>query len=124
MATFDKRTGRLISGFAEVLQSIDTIVNTKVGSRVMRREFGSELPRLVDRGVSDLTLIEFYAAIAGALKAEPRFRVVQMLLSEDSDLANGNPIFDVKGVYFPRGHLGDYSEAEDATGRVILDGAT
>ncbi len=49
---------------------------------------------------------------------EPRFRIIQMELADMTD--QGHAQFDIEGIYYPRGHLGDYSEARDARGRVIL----
>lgn len=129
MATVDRNTGKTISGLDDVWQSISTILSTQLRSLVMARDFGSPLPRLVDRHLSPLTKIEFYAAVPEALNRvnpetlmaeEPRFRVVRMKLIEESDIPNGNPIFDIEGIYYPRGHLGDFSEAIDASGRIVL----
>lgn len=120
MATLCLKTGKLISDIDEVWQSLQICVTTKRGTRVMRRDFASDLPRLVDRPISPLTLVDYYAAIAGAARHEPRIRIVQMKLSPESDVEDGEAIFDVKGVYFPRGHLGDYSEAQDVTGRIVM----
>ncbi|GJD31499.1 hypothetical protein PMNALOAF_2758 [Methylobacterium adhaesivum] len=129
MATIDRHTGKTISGLDDVWQSITTILSTSLRALVMARDFGSDLPRMVDRALSPLTKIEFYAAVPEALNRispetlmaeEPRFRVTRMRLLEESDIANGNPIFDIEGIYYPRGHLGDFSEAYDASGRISL----
>lgn len=120
MATINRRTGAVLTGFDEVLQSIEIGITTRKGTRVMRRDFGGDWPRLVDRSLSPLTLIEFYAAIAEATRPEPRFRLSKISLATDSDVAAGNPIFDLEGLWYPRGHLGDFSEVRDASGRVVL----
>jgi phage baseplate assembly protein W len=129
MATIDRFTGTLISGLDDLWQSIGTILTTTLASLVMARDFGSDLPRMTDRSVSPLTLIEFYAAVPGAINRinpeslmaeEPRFRIVRMSLSTDSKITAGNPVFDIEGIYYPRGHLGDYSEAVDTRGRVVI----
>jgi len=120
VATIDIKTGGLISGIDEVWQSINIILTTPRGTRVMRRHFGSDLPRLVDGGLSPLTLIDFFAAIADAIRAEPRFKVRQMKLSAESEITKGHAVFDLEGVYYPRGHLGDFSEARDARGSIVM----
>lgn len=120
MATLNRHTGGIVDGFDEVLQSLEVIFSTRKRTRVMRREFGSDLPRLVDRPVSALTLIDYYAAIAEATGLEPRFRLVRMSLTDESDIASGNPIFEIEGLYYPRGHMGDLSEVRDARGRIVL----
>lgn len=133
MATIDRETGKELSGLDDVWQSIGTILSTPLKALVFARDFGSLLPRMVDRALNPITLIEFFAAFPEAVNRinpetlmmeEPRFRVRRMKLSTDSDIPNGRAIFDVEGVYFPRGHLGDYSIAEDAFGQVVVVDST
>ena len=57
-------------------QSIMDIVSTPVGTRVMRPEYGSAVPRLVDQPVTKGWKLAVYAAVAEALhRWEPRVRV-------------------------------------------------
>ena len=61
---------------AHIRQSIADIVSTPIGTRVMRPEYGSRLPRLVDRPVGKGWELEALAAVAEALwRWEPRVRV-------------------------------------------------
>lgn len=72
----DATTGRPISGDAHETQSIARILNTPIGSRVMRRDFGSLLPDLVDQPLNPALLLKVYAATALALlRWEPRRRL-------------------------------------------------
>ena len=41
-------TGRELDGINHLRQSITDIFNTRVGTRVMRRDYGSDLPNLID----------------------------------------------------------------------------
>jgi phage baseplate assembly protein W len=127
MATIDCTTGKLIEGIDDVWQSIAVILSTALASLVMARDFGSKMPRLVDRAVSQVTLIEFYAAVPEAINRispeslmaeEPRFRILQMTLADMTE--TGHVSFDIDGIYYPRGHLGDYSEARDAQNRIVI----
>lgn len=120
MPTLNRHTLKIIDGFDEILQSLEIILTTPRGSRVMRRHFGVKMMRIVDKPISPLTLIDFYATIAEVALEEPRFRLEQMSLATDSDIANGQALFDLEGIWYPRGHLGDYSEARDARGRIIV----
>lgn len=120
MPTLDRNTGGIVDGFDEVMQSLTTILTTRRGTRVERREFGSEVPRIVDRGLSPGNLIDYYAAIADEVRQEPRFRITRMGLAADADPVAGHAIFEVEGLYYPRGHLGDYSVVETARGRVSV----
>jgi phage baseplate assembly protein W len=108
MAGLDRITGKPLDGWAHVAQSIAVLLTTPKASRVMRRHFGSDLPRLVDKPLSPATIVDFYAATAGAIGAfEPRFKIVRMKVGGAT--ANGELTLDCEGIYFPRGHLGDFS---------------
>lgn len=120
MAGINRITGKPLDGVAHMFQSLQVIATTSRGTRVERRNFGNRLPRLVDRSISPLTLIDFYAELADVVREEPRFRLARMNLSEESDIPNGNPVFDIEGIYYPRGHLGDFTEARDVRGRIVL----
>lgn len=70
----NRTTGAPLSGWPHVEQSIAVILTTPIGSRVMRREFGSELPELIDRPMNSETILAVYAATAQALaRWEPRY---------------------------------------------------
>ena len=74
--------GTPLSGWPSVLQSIAVILTTPLGSRVMRRDFGSELPFLIGRPmVSEVQLAVFAATAQALARWEPRFRLtgVQVL---------------------------------------------
>lgn len=51
----------------DLSQSIADILSTPIGTRVMRRDFGSEVADLVDRPANGSTLVRLYAATATAL---------------------------------------------------------
>lgn len=69
-------TGKRLDGVKHIEQSIAQILTTPIGSRVMRREFGSLIPELIDRPLNDETQLMIYAATATAIhKWEPRFRM-------------------------------------------------
>ena len=119
MPTINAQTGKLISGIDEAFQSLRIALRTQRGTRIMRRDYGSDRASFVDRGVHPNNLIDFYAEIAEAIRLEPRFRLVTVRLSEDSDIENGRTIFDLEVIYYPRGHLGDFSEVLTASGPVV-----
>lgn len=62
-------------------QSIVDILTTPIGTRVHRRDYGSILPRLVDRPVNTSLVQEVITGVADALqKWEPRVRVERVRL--------------------------------------------
>lgn len=74
-------TGKAIEGVDHLTQSISDILTTPVGSRVMRREYGSLLPRLIDQPFNNTTRIQLFAAVAGALmRWEPRLQLTRVAL--------------------------------------------
>lgn len=69
-------TGAPVEGLAHLQQSITNILTTPVGSRVMRRDYGSLLPQLIDQPFNGATQIRLFAAVATALmRWEPRVRL-------------------------------------------------
>jgi phage baseplate assembly protein W len=75
----NRHTGTALSGMAHLRQSVTDILTTAIGSRVMRREYGSLLPELLDHPDNPATQVRLFAAIAGALmRWEPRLRLQQL----------------------------------------------
>lgn len=69
-------TGRRIDRDEHLTQSITDILTTPKGSRVMRRDYGSVLPELIDAPMNGETIVDVYAATAEALdRWEPRLRL-------------------------------------------------
>ena len=69
----NRETGAALSGDDHIAQSVRDILTTSVGSRVMRRDYGSEVPNLIDAPFNPSTQAMFYAAVAEALRLwEPR----------------------------------------------------
>lgn len=76
-------TGAAIDGVDHLAQSIGAILTTPVGSRVMRRDFGSLLPQLVDQPFNAATRIRLFAATASALmRWEPRLRLTRVAIEQ------------------------------------------
>lgn len=101
-------TGRAIEGAAHLRQSIADILTTPIGSRVMRRDYGSLLPELVDQPFNGATRMKLFGATATALmRWEPRIRLTRI------DLAAGSePGAFVLGL---EGHRTDVAPSSDYT---------
>lgn len=79
MTGMARSTGRGLSFEAHLAQSVADILSTPIGARVMRRDYGSRLPRLIDAPLNGETQIEVFAATAEALaRWEPRLRLVRV----------------------------------------------
>jgi hypothetical protein len=115
----DRRTGRVRSDFDHVRQSVAVILTTPIGSRVMRREFGSEVPDLIDRPITDQVILALYAAVAIAIdRWEPRLSVTSCNVGRAG--ADGAIAIEITGIYHPHGHRGDFASADDAA-TILVD---
>ncbi|WP_400636971.1 GPW/gp25 family protein [Pseudomonas aeruginosa] len=73
MIGMDRSTGRPLSGVAHLVQSVEDILTTPLGSRRMRPEYGSRLRRMVDLPVTAGWKSAVQAEVARALgRWEPR----------------------------------------------------
>lgn len=96
-------TGKPLSGIDHLRQSIQDILTTPIGSRVMRRDYGSRLYQLVDAPMNRSTLLDIYAATAEALaRWEPRFRLQKVVAAS---AAPGHITLDMTGEYLPDGRV-------------------
>lgn len=74
--------GEPLDGQDHLIQSIVDILSTPIGTRVMRREYGSALFEKIDRPMNDELLVDIFADVAIALdRWEPRFRLKHMSVS-------------------------------------------
>lgn len=72
-------TGKAIEGVEHLRQSIQDILTTPIGSRVMLRDYGSALPELIDQPMNGSTRMKLFGAVATALQRwEPRIRLTQV----------------------------------------------
>ena len=81
MTGMNAYTGRQIEGTAHLAQSIADILLTPLGTRLMRRDYGSLLLDLVDWPQNGHTRLQAYGAVAIALmRWEPRIRLARIEL--------------------------------------------
>ena len=84
-----RNRGALLSPDDHLKQSIYDVLMTPIGSRLLRREYGSLIPFLIDQPVNPATKLKMMAAIATAIiKWEPRVKVRQVQLSMNTDATN------------------------------------
>ncbi|ALI09112.1 MULTISPECIES: GPW/gp25 family protein [Pseudomonas] len=92
----NRHTGASLSSEESIAQSMSDILSTRLGTRVMRREYGSLLPDLVDHPFNDITRLQVYAATVIALmRWEPRISLsrVQFL----GTTLQGQASLDIEG---------------------------
>lgn len=86
MAGMNATTGRALEGIAHIEQSIRDILLTPVGTRLMRRDYGSLVVDLIDHPINHVTTLQLYASVAMALAQwEPRIELTNISQTTDSD---------------------------------------
>jgi phage baseplate assembly protein W len=96
-------TGENQEGLDHLKRCIRKILITPVGSRVMRRDFGSKLYELIDKNITPSLKVKIFAAVVDALrKWEPRVEVKQVFVKQASDDAHSLNI-SLDAIYLPEG---------------------
>lgn len=96
MTGMSRTTGRALDDQAHLRQSIADILTTPIGSRLMRRDYGSQLPELIDQPFNELTKLRAYAAIAIALmRWEPRIRLARVQIFQAAQ--QGGAVIELEG---------------------------
>lgn len=96
------KTGRLCGGIEHLQQSIADILLTRIGSRVMRRDYGSRLFELLDKPLNPTTILQWTSAVADALgRWEPRFEVkrIKPVLRSPADSLQGRWWLELQGIF-------------------------
>jgi hypothetical protein len=83
MLGMNAHTGQPLAGLDHLRQSIADILSTPLNTRVMRRDYGSRIPELIDQPITPRLAVELYAATAEALRRwEPRFKLTRVRLTD------------------------------------------
>ena len=101
MQGMNQLVGTPLGGTDHLRQSVRDILSTRKGTRVMRRDYGSNLPDLIDRPVNKSTIAAIRAETVDALaKWEPRLRCQRVSITEIYD---GQILMDLEFTYLPSG---------------------
>jgi hypothetical protein len=121
-----------LQGWDHVNQSLAYIFTTPYHTRPLRRWVGSFVPHILGEDYVPRVVTRFYWAMASAIDLqEPDYRIKQVLYmgaALDPNLSTGlvtlskgatadavrlgHAIFKHLGVFYPRGHLGDFTPYE------------
>ncbi|MDA0782420.1 MAG: GPW/gp25 family protein [Proteobacteria bacterium] len=105
-------TGKGLGQINHLKQSIRDILTTPIGSRVMRRDYGSKIFEIIDSPTNEDQKTEIYAAVAESLdKWEPRFKLQKTTLIE---VEPGKLILELRGVFLLDGSEVTLSDLEIA----------
>lgn len=101
MIGIDRNTGKMIDGIDHLRQSLQDLLTTPKGSRLMRGDYGSDIPRLVDLPVNSELVIDIISETAGAImKWEPRLQVEDVQVTS---ITSSSVVLAVSGKYLPDG---------------------
>ncbi|MFW1689419.1 GPW/gp25 family protein [Acinetobacter ursingii] len=95
--TISRESGLTISEIESIEQSIQDIVTTPLGSRVMRRDYGSMVPDLIDQPMNDVLILKMYSAIyTPVARWEPRINIESINIS---GIGSGFMQLDLESVH-------------------------
>lgn len=115
----DRHTGTSLTGWAHVAQCVDDIVSTMFDARVLRLDYGCDLPCLIGKPLTPALLLEFYRKAVTAVHTwEPEFRVRRLDVM-NVERSGGLRLF-MRGLYYPEGRFGNYDAVEDASTAVAM----
>lgn len=79
--SLNRHTGKTLTDADHIRQSIQDIISTPTGTRVMRRDYGSLISEIIDSPVNDALPLQLMAAIFDAIiRQEPRVTVSEIKL--------------------------------------------
>ena len=119
-AGINDRTGAALTDFDHVRQSLGVILATRLGSRPMRRTFGSAVPALLGQPLTPSELLRWYMAIAIAVELwEPRFAVTSLAYpaaaNSPAQIGQGRLGVTIRGNFMPNALDGDLTVAATLT---------
>ena len=101
MTGMDRASGKPLADLLHLRQSITDILSTPIGSRIMRREYGSRLFKRIDAPITGELIADIYADVVEALfNYEPRFEATNVTVVS---MDNGHLVLDITGKYLVTG---------------------
>ena len=96
MTGMNAATGKPMEDMEHISQSIRDILTTRIGTRCMRRLYGSIVPELIDHPANKANQLRLMSAsVMAVIRWEPRVLVSSAKFSIDMD---GKGIIDIEGV--------------------------
>ncbi len=96
MMGMNRRTGQPLAGNEHLAQSIEDILTTPLGSRVMRRDYGALVFKFIDQPANLFNRMRLKAAIVDALlRFEPRVIISRLVVNVNSQ---GQSFVYISGV--------------------------
>lgn len=106
------QTGQALNDDGHIAQSIQRILITPIGSRLIHRTFGSQIPDLIDQPLNSKTRMQVMAASVMALASwEPRIELTKIQLIMGSGQEAGQLTLDLEASNRETGQRGQYGVA-------------
>ena len=87
--------GSDLTEIEHINQSLEDIAITPIGSRLMRRDYGTLLANLIDQPISEVLYLKIYSTLYTAyVRWEDRIDISEMNIA---DIKNGQLILDIVG---------------------------
>lgn len=91
-----RQSGTELSEIDHIRQSIEDIISTPIGSRLMRRDYGTQVANLLDQPTSEALYLKCYSTIySSILRWEPRVQINQLYISEVNE---GQTVLNLEGT--------------------------
>lgn len=90
-------------------QSIHDIINTPLGSRIMRRNYGCNIMNIIDSPMNEYTLIQIQAYLANSLLQQEKNILLHKLTIKNR---NERLIINIEGIYIQSGNQININDIE------------
>ena len=92
----------VLTEIEHIKQSLEDIATTPIGSRLMRRDYGTLLANLIDQPISEVLYLKIYSTLYTAyVRWEDRIDISEMNVA---DINNGQLILDIVGFLKTNGN--------------------
>lgn len=91
-------TGEEISGIERAVQSIETTFTTPFKSQPGMRAFGSPVPDLISRPLTEDTIMDLFGAIVDAVEWEPEAELKDFGMSDADENGRVNIIYSIRFI--------------------------
>lgn len=96
-----RETGKQLTEIEHIKQSLADLISTPIGSRLMRRRYGTKLANLLDQPTSEALFLKCYSTIYTAILLwEPRVEISRLYVSE---VNQGKTVLNLEGTIVQSG---------------------
>lgn len=124
MAGLSRHTGKPIGNLESAYQGVETVLTTRLGERVMRREFGAGIVEILGRAVTPALFLAWQQLLGTAIDLwEPRFKIRTIEVAGGTEaVRKGHLKVRIAADYRPFAHLAkdDPNYSTESDGVVVF----